>query len=99
MAGLRTTDVTALDGAGRRPWSRPAWWTARVLVAARWPVIVAWIVIGAAAALHAPALTASGAGLDDITSRDNPALAVEEQSARDFGFPLLSRVALVQSDP
>lgn len=82
-----------------RPWSRPTWWLTRAVIAARWPVVVAWGAVAVVVALQAPALAPRGAGLDDITSRDNQALAVEEQSARDFGFPLLSRTVLVQADP
>src|SRR3954447_359539 len=84
---------------GDRPWSRGAGWLAWLVVTARWPVVLAWVVIGLVAALQAPTLETRGAGLDDITSTDNPALGVEERSARDFGFPLLSRTVLVQSDP
>src|SRR3954465_9974842 len=82
-----------------RPWSRGAGWLAWLVVAARWPVVLTWVVVGLAAALQAPALATHGAGLDDITSTDNPALAVEERSARDFGYPLLSRTVLVRADP
>ena len=84
---------------GARPWSRPAWWFARTVIALRWPVLLAWAVLGVLVALHLPQPAPRGAGLDDITSTDNPALRVEEESARDFGFPLLSRTVLVQAAP
>ena len=37
--------------------------------------------------------------LGDITSPDNPAIVAEENAAKAFGFPVLSRVILVQHDP
>ena len=82
-----------------RPWSRPAGFAAAVLVAARWPVLIGWVVLAVAAVLSLPAMTAKSADLGDVTTTDNPAIAVEERSAREFGFPLLTRTMMVQHDP
>ncbi len=83
-----------------RPWSRPAWWVARLMVAARWPLLAVVLMVVGLALLRLPAVTGgSGAGFGDITSSDNPALLTEVRSAQEFGFPLLSRTVLVQSDP
>lgn len=81
-----------------RPWSRPAWWLASTLVALRWAVVLAWLVV-AAFALTRPTVSSTGGALSDITSVDNPALRTEQRSAQEFGFPLLSRLIMVQSDP
>jgi putative drug exporter of the RND superfamily len=68
-------------------------------VAARWPILLGWVVLAVAAVIGLPDLSAGAGDLGDITSSDNPALAVEERSARDFGFPLLTRTLMVQHDP
>lgn len=81
-----------------RPWSRRAWWLASTLVALRWLVVLAWLAV-AGFALSLPAAPSGGGGLSDITSVDNPALVTEQRSAQEFGFPLLSRLIMVQADP
>jgi RND superfamily putative drug exporter len=82
-----------------RPWSRPAGIAAAWLVAARWPVLVGWLFLAVAAVVSLPAVSARSGDLSDITTTDNPALAVEERSAQAFGFPLLTRTMMVQHDP
>lgn len=81
-----------------RAWSRPAWWLASTLVALRWVVVLAWVAV-AGFALTLPPPSSVVGGLSDITSVDNPALRAEQASAEQFGFPLLSRLMTVQSDP
>jgi RND superfamily putative drug exporter len=97
-----------VDGGGRRTGGRrqvvamdgtpPRWW-ARVLVALRWPIVLGWCVVAAAAWLLLPPLGTTGGGLGDVTTADNPALLAEAQAAKDFGVPVLSRIAVVQHDP
>ena len=82
-----------------RPGSRTAWGVARVLVALRWIIVVGWIGGAVAAALFLPPLAARSGGISDITSPDNPAIVAEKDAAQAFGFPVLSRVILVQHDP
>lgn len=82
-----------------RPWSPAAGAVARLLVALRWPLLLGWPVLAVALLLRFGPLTTGGGGLGDITSADNPALVAEEQDARAFGFPLLTRTLLVQHDP
>lgn len=84
---------------GDRPGSRTAWGVATVLVALRWLVVVAWIGGAVAAALFLPPLATRSGGISDITSADNPAIVAETKAAQAFGFPVLSRVQLVQHDP
>jgi RND superfamily putative drug exporter len=85
--------------ANERPGSRTAWAVAHVLVALRWLIVVGWIAGAVAAALFLPPLAARSGGISDITSPDNPAIVAETNAAKAFGFPVLSRVMLVQHDP
>ena len=101
-AGHATVRPVNLDDPGRtdqRPGSRTAWAVANVLVALRWFVVVGWIVGAVAAALLLPPLATLSGGISDITSPDNPAIVAETSAAKAFGFPVLSRVMLVQHDP
>jgi RND superfamily putative drug exporter len=66
-------------------------------VSARWPVVLGWIALGLVG-LTRPGLSPHADDIADITSIDNPALAVEQRSAREFGFPLLTRALMVQYD-
>jgi RND superfamily putative drug exporter len=70
-----------------------------VLVALRWFVVLGWIVGAVAATLLLPPLATRSGGISDITSPDNPAIVAEKNAAQAFGFPVLSRVLLVQHDP
>ncbi len=70
-----------------------------MLVALRWVVVVGWIGGAVAALLFLPPLATRSGGISDITSPDNPAIVAERQAAEAFGFPVLSRVMLVQHDP
>ena len=95
----RTDDGAARPSGRRRAWSRPSGLLAWVLVGGRWFVLLLWVAVALGALWRLPALSTGGGGLGDITSADNPALVVEGRSARDFGFPLLSRILVVQHDP
>jgi putative drug exporter of the RND superfamily len=98
-ATVRPVTPDAPAAAHDRPGSRTAWGVARVLVALRWIIVVGWIGGAVAAALFLPPLAASSGGISDITSPDNPAIVAEKDAAQAFGFPVLSRVILVQHDP
>lgn len=70
---------------------------ARVVVALRWLVIAAWTVAAVASAVLLPPLGASGDDLEQLGA-DDASLVAERRSTEVFGFPLLSRVAIVQHD-
>jgi RND superfamily putative drug exporter len=72
---------------------------ATALVSLRWLIVVGWVVGAVAAAVLLPPLATRAGGISDITSTDNPAIVAETQAAQAFGFPVLSRVQLVQHDP
>jgi RND superfamily putative drug exporter len=60
--------------------------------------VLGWIALGLFG-LTWPGMSPQGGDIADITSIDNPALAVERRSAQEFGFPLLTRSLMVQYDP
>ncbi|PRY20143.1 MMPL family transporter [Pseudosporangium ferrugineum] len=65
------------------------------LVRARWVVVAVWVLL----ALTANGVPSGGGGVDGFVSPDSPPIQTELQSFQKFGFPLLSRVAVVQRDP
>jgi len=75
----------------------PADLYARTVVKARWAVVVGWLLLTVAAALYSPPST--DGGLSGLVSADSPPVQTEIQSFQRFGFPLLSRVAVVQREP
>jgi RND superfamily putative drug exporter len=99
--GATVRRVSAHDpaGTGDRPGSRTAWAVATALVALRWLVVVGLVGGAVAAAVLLPPLATRSGGISDITSADNPAIVAEKQAAEAFGFPVLSRVMIVQHDP
>lgn len=73
---------------------------ARLIYRFRYAVIAAWLVAAAAVtAFGAGGVPGSGNGLGGLIGDDNSAVAAEIRSFQLFGFPLLSRVAVVQRDP
>lgn len=86
---------------------RPGQWTpgrlaaayARWLVRLRWLVVASWLAAVCAALLYLPAMSGTGADLSQLASWNNPAVQAEVDSSQTFGYPLLSRVAVVQHDP
>jgi RND superfamily putative drug exporter len=79
--------------------SRAIEWYADIVVLLRWLVVAFWIAITAIAVVSLPSLGRAGSDLSDLVSTNNPAVQSELQSYDRFGFPLLSRVAVVQRDP
>ncbi|MFD0581162.1 MMPL family transporter [Dactylosporangium darangshiense] len=69
---------------------------ARLLVLLRWPVVLGWLAAAAASVVYLPAVGQGGSDLEQLVSAGNPAVASEVRSYARFGFPLLSRVAVVQ---
>jgi putative drug exporter of the RND superfamily len=68
---------------------------ARLVVGLRWIVVAGWIA-GAVLVLTLPPIGSNGEDLSQLVSTNNPAVQAELRSADRFGFPLLSRVAVVQ---
>jgi putative drug exporter of the RND superfamily len=65
----------------------------------RWLVVGAWAAAAVASVLFLPAVGQGGSDLEQLVSADNPAVRTELRSFDRFGFPLLSRVAVVQRNP
>ena len=86
-----------------RSWRKSeAGWLSRsfawLLVRLRWVVVLGWVVATAAAALLLPA-TSVKADLGGFAPPNSRAIATETESAKAFGFPVLSRTMLVQRNP
>ncbi|MEU8076384.1 MMPL family transporter [Catellatospora citrea] len=65
----------------------------------RWVVVALWIAAVAASVLYLPAIGHGGSDLGQLVSADNAAVRSEVRSFEKFGFPLLSRVSVVQRNP
>jgi putative drug exporter of the RND superfamily len=73
---------------------------ARVLIALRWGVAVAWAGGAIWMAITLPSADRAGAGsLGALVPKDAPALTAERISAQRFAFPLLSRTLVVVRNP
>jgi RND superfamily putative drug exporter len=72
---------------------------ARVVVRLRWFVVLFWAVAATAAVIYLPTVGQGGSDLSELVSENNRAVQSEIRSFDAFGFPLLSRVAVVQRDP
>ncbi|MEU7825695.1 MMPL family transporter [Catellatospora sp. NPDC049133] len=65
----------------------------------RWVVVALWIAAVAASVLYLPAIGHGGSDLGQLVATDNAAVRSEVRSFEKFGFPLLSRVSVVQRNP
>jgi RND superfamily putative drug exporter len=74
-------------------------WYARWTVRLRWLVVAFWVVMAGASMIYLPAVGHGGNDLEQLVSAGNPAVRSEIRSFDTFGFPLLSRVAVVQRNP
>src|SRR5205814_5474803 len=73
---------------------------ARTVVALRFLILPAWIVAAVAAVDYLPAFnTQSASGLGAIVPEHSVAIDTEKRSLREFDFPVLSRIAVVQRNP
>jgi RND superfamily putative drug exporter len=72
---------------------------ARWMVRLRWLVVAFWLTAVGASVLLLPAIGHEGADISELVSPNNPAVQSEIRSLQKFGFPLLSRLAVVQRDP
>ncbi|MEU8230453.1 MMPL family transporter [Actinoplanes sp. NPDC048967] len=71
---------------------------ARLVVRLRWFIVVAWAAVAVAGPTVLPGPSGGSGGVDGFVSVDSPAIQTELRSVQIFGFPLLSRVAVVQRD-
>ncbi|MGI5176597.1 MMPL family transporter [Dactylosporangium sp. CA-152071] len=69
---------------------------AALVVALRWLIVGGWAVAVVLSVQYLPATNQGGSDLEQLVSAGNPAVASEVRSFEKFGFPLLSRVAVVQ---
>ncbi|HWC11732.1 MAG TPA: MMPL family transporter [Acidimicrobiales bacterium] len=71
------------------------------MVRLRWVLVGGWLLGGLAVAITLPGLDEAGGGgqFGGLTTADNPALRTEIRSFERFGFPVLTRTAVVQRDP
>ena len=77
--------------------TRAAAW---LLVRLRLLVLPAWILLAVVVSLQLPAFTDQAEGdLGGLVASGSDSVKVEERGIREFGTPLLSRVAVVQRDP
>nr|BFE57606.1 MMPL family transporter [Dactylosporangium thailandense] len=71
---------------------------AAFVVGLRWLIVGGWAAAAVASVVYLPAVGQGGSDLEQLVSADNPAVRSELRSFDKFGFPLLSRVAVVQRD-
>lgn len=71
---------------------------ARVTVALRWVIVVAWVAAAIAATLFLPPMQGTVDDIEALGANDD-SFAAEMRSLELFEFPLLSRAAIVQRNP
>ena len=82
----------------RRGFAAKLWYGyARLIVALRWVIVVAWVAGAVAATVLLPPMTTSADDLESLGA-DDSSFEAEQRSLDLFGFPLLSRIAIVQRD-
>ncbi len=74
---------------------------AAALVRFRWFVVFGWLTIAGGLAVALPTLSQTGGsgGFRGLATTDNPAVQAEIRSFEKFGFPVLTRTAVVQRNP
>jgi len=95
-------DGATIDDAKAGGRWRPSWLLrsyARAVVRLRWLVVAFWLVAAGVSMVYLPSVGHGGNDLEQLVSADNPAVQSEIRSFEKFGFPLLSRVAVVQRNP
>ncbi|MDO5495781.1 MAG: MMPL family transporter [bacterium] len=95
MSEMTTMSATpAKRGLAARIW----YGYARAVVALRWFIVVAWVGGAVAATVLLPPMVSSADDLESLGA-DESSFEAEQRSLDLFGFPLLSRIAIVQHDP
>ena len=83
----------------RRGFMAKLWYGyARVTVALRWVIVVGWVAAATAAMLFLPPMQGTANDIEALGANDS-SFAAEQRSLELFGFPLLSRAAIVQRNP
>ncbi|HVL82708.1 MAG TPA: hypothetical protein VM367_00210 [Pseudonocardia sp.] len=72
---------------------------ATVVTRFRWLALALVGAVTALAVVFLPSLGTSGGGLSNLVGTDDPAVAAQVDAVERFGFPLLSRTAVVQRNP
>jgi putative drug exporter of the RND superfamily len=62
-------------------------------------VVAFWLVVVSGVVAYLPGIGDTGGDLSQLVSSNNPAVRAELSSLNTFGYPLVSRVAVVQRDP
>lgn len=76
-------------------------WYAATVVRLRWAVVAGWVLFVVVLSLLLPTLHQGGGtgGLAGFAEPNNPAIQAEIRSFEEFGFPVLTRTAIVQHHP
>lgn len=78
-----------------------AHWYALAVVRLRWLIVAGWLVLAVALSMTLPTMEQGGhtGGFGGFATPDDPAIQTQIRSFREFGFPVLTRTAVVQRDP
>jgi RND superfamily putative drug exporter len=84
---------------GARTTSRPAAAYARLVVAMRWPILLAWIAGTAYVVVNVPEPVAAPGDLISLVPKHAPAIDAARRSAQAFDVPFSAEVSVVERDP
>ena len=94
-----TAAPAPVEAEARRGLMATLWYGyARVIVALRWVIVVGWVAAAVAATVLLPPMQGSANDIEALGA-DDASFAAERRSLELFGFPLLSRAAIVQRNP
>ena len=79
--------------------SRTAAAYARLVVALRWPILVAWAAGAVYVAVNVPAPTSEPGDLISLVPKHAPALEATRRAARAFDVPFAAEISVVERDP
>lgn len=92
--------MTTSAGSAPAPKRSASRLVAGIIVALRWPIVIAWIAGAAYATVALPTISQAQVGaLGDLVPNGSKAIRAEQRSHDLFGFPVLSRDIVVQRDP
>ena len=79
--------------------SRPAAAYARLVVALRWPILIAWVAATAYVVATVPEPTSQPGDLVSLVPKHAPALAASRRAAAAFDVPFSAETSVVERDP